>query len=145
MEENNNNMIGQRISERRKALNLSEKQLAEKAGIQTSSITHFERGRSNPSAKALIKLSKALDCSVDFILFGPETQAQKAKTETNSIRNLKEIVNLLQESISSISEEDSQLLELFSQLPADEKLYWTNMIQARINILASCQSDKNSN
>lgn len=57
-------MIGKRIIERRKELNLSQEQLAERAEISQTHISKIELGKDNPSFKLLGKIAQALDCQL---------------------------------------------------------------------------------
>lgn len=50
--------IGQQIKERRKSLKVTQRQLAELAGIGINTLTKIERGEANPS---LCILNKVLD------------------------------------------------------------------------------------
>jgi transcriptional regulator with XRE-family HTH domain len=43
----------------------SQAKLAEKSGIEPSHISHYECGRRIPSVPNLIKLSKALNCTME--------------------------------------------------------------------------------
>lgn len=63
-------MIGLRIKERRKHLNISGAQIKEITGISTGNLSDIENGKSLPSAMAIIQLSKILQCSTDYILLG---------------------------------------------------------------------------
>lgn len=63
-------MIGLRIKERRKYLNISGAQIKELTGISTGNLSDIENGKSLPSAMAIIQLSKILKCSTDYILLG---------------------------------------------------------------------------
>ena len=56
--------IGNKIAERRKALKLSQEQLAEKANISQTHISCVERERYNPSLELLGKIAEALDCQL---------------------------------------------------------------------------------
>lgn len=48
----------------RKAVGLSQEELAEKAGIDRTYVSQIERGISNPSLVVLVKLSQALGVEV---------------------------------------------------------------------------------
>lgn len=47
---------------------LSQSQLAQKAGMQPSAIAHFEAGRRKPSFDNVRALAKALDVTADYLL-----------------------------------------------------------------------------
>ena len=62
--------IGRRIQSRRKALGLTQEQLAERANLTQQYITYVEGGRRGLREETIIKLSQALQVSSDYILFG---------------------------------------------------------------------------
>lgn len=64
------NMIGARIKQRRLELKLTQTQIKEFTGISTGNLSDIERGRSLPSASALIGLAEILNCSTDWLLTG---------------------------------------------------------------------------
>lgn len=59
------------IARLRIARGLTQAQLADLVGCPQQSITRWERGVSSPGARALIKLSKALECAIDDLV-GPD-------------------------------------------------------------------------
>ncbi len=52
--------IGQQIKERRKSLKVTQRQLAELAGIGINTLTKIERGEANPSLSILNKVLDTL-------------------------------------------------------------------------------------
>ena len=62
--------IGQRIRKNRKALGLSQEELAEKINISTTHMSHIETGNTKLSLPVLIELSQILEVSTDSIIFG---------------------------------------------------------------------------
>lgn len=67
--------IGKRIRQRRQELGLSQLELTHQCNVASGNISKLEAGISIPSAQALIKLSEALDCSIDWLLLGTEPPA----------------------------------------------------------------------
>lgn len=57
-----------KIAERRKALGLSQYQLAEKIGIHQTTLANWETEFRFPNVKMLIKLSNALKCTIDDLI-----------------------------------------------------------------------------
>ncbi|HTB21730.1 MAG TPA: helix-turn-helix transcriptional regulator [bacterium] len=57
-----------RLRAARELRKLSQAQLAEKAGLQPSAVSHFETGRRSPSFDNLKALSEALVVTTDFLL-----------------------------------------------------------------------------
>lgn len=106
--------IGQRIKTRRKECKLTGIQIKEQTGISTGNLSDIENGNVLPSAIALMELSKILECSTDYILFG------KSRRNEN-----KEYLN--------ISEEDKKLLEFFHGISEDDKEELLMLAQMKYN------------
>lgn len=94
------NMIGKRIKERRKELNITQTQIQHETSISSGNLSCIENGKYLPSAIALLELSKILDCSIDWMLTG-----------TSSISNNQIILD----------SEESELLNGFRELDEDDK------------------------
>jgi len=60
------NLIGSFVIERRKALGLTQKQLADRAGLGIATVKRVELGKFVPDGKSLLKLCAALDCYFFF-------------------------------------------------------------------------------
>ncbi len=62
--------IGERIVEIRKSRSMTQLDLAIKSGIEERSIQRMESGKANPTAKSLVRITKALDVSMrEFFQF----------------------------------------------------------------------------
>lgn len=61
--------IGQQIRRIRKACGLSQEELAEKADISTTHMSHIETGSTKLSLPVLVAIAAALDTRVDDILY----------------------------------------------------------------------------
>ncbi len=80
--------IGLRIRENRLSQQLTQETLSELAELTPTHISHIERGTTKLSLPTLIKISKVLNVSVDYLLAGT--------THSNSniqINNLLELFN----------------------------------------------------
>jgi len=62
------NIVGQRIKLRRMQLNLSQDELATKAGISQRQVSRYERGESDPTGQVLIQMADTLGTSADWLL-----------------------------------------------------------------------------
>lgn len=60
--------IGAQIRRMRKAKGMTQEQLAEKAGVGVTHISHIETGRSVPSLEMIISFINAFGCSADELL-----------------------------------------------------------------------------
>lgn len=62
--------IGQRLRQRRQALGLTREKMSELADIGTGYYGQLEVGTSQMSIDTLIKLSRSMHLSIEYILFG---------------------------------------------------------------------------
>ena len=62
-------MLGKRIKDRRKELNLSQERLAELAELSIPHMSHIETGKTKVSLPSLVAISNALEVTVDMLLF----------------------------------------------------------------------------
>lgn len=62
------NTIGLRIRERRKALGMSQEELADLIGSSQRQVSKYEIGQNDPTGDVLTKLADTLDTSVDYLL-----------------------------------------------------------------------------
>lgn len=72
------NMIGQRIKNRRKELHITQMQIQEQTSVTSGNLSCIENGKYLPSAVALIELSRVLNCSIDWILTGESNISEEA-------------------------------------------------------------------
>ncbi len=73
----NNSKIGQFISEKRKALGLTQQELAEKLQITNKAVSKWETGDGMPDVQLLTPLANELGTTVDEILNGEEKIAEE--------------------------------------------------------------------
>ncbi|MFY2158227.1 helix-turn-helix domain-containing protein [Cytobacillus firmus] len=59
---------GDRIKEFRKKNNLTQTQLAKKVNVSSQVVSNWERGYTSPGPDDIVKLSKTLDVSADYLL-----------------------------------------------------------------------------
>lgn len=79
--------IGKYISDKRKALGLTQRQLAEKVGMSDKSVSKWERGVCLPDVSIYAELCSALDISVNEFLAGEDIESEtlEQKAEENLI------------------------------------------------------------
>lgn len=61
-------MYGERIKELRKAMNMTQKQLAEKLGVGQKDVSRYELEQHEPSISTILKLCEFFDVSADYLL-----------------------------------------------------------------------------
>lgn len=65
-------LIGASIKEARKSMNLTQKELGERVGVQSAQISKIESGR-NLTIATIVKILKALGMTADFSIEGLNT------------------------------------------------------------------------
>lgn len=71
--------IGRRIAMRRNQLGLTQAEAAELSGLTQQFFASVETGRKNMRADSIIKVSKALGVSTDFLLTGSVTDFERTQ------------------------------------------------------------------
>jgi len=105
--------IGERIRYARKKKNLTIPALNKLTGLSVGNLSDLENNKSMPSSNALIKLKKALDVSIDWILLGNENNYICKEDEIPYDNDTYYILNApLQDKI---------LFKAFEELPDDRK------------------------
>lgn len=56
-----------RLVEARKSKGLTQSEFAEKIGVHARQVARYEIGENNPTIDVVIKMAKALDCSIDWL------------------------------------------------------------------------------
>lgn len=89
--------IGNRISERRKQLNYTQEQVAEKMNVSIQMVSNLERGNKAIKIENLLKISEILDMSTDYILTGKHTEKD---------------VNAFLTRVSKLSDNDYKMIDM---------------------------------
>ena len=78
--------IGNRISKRRKQLNLTQEVLAEKMNVSVQMISNLERENKSIKIENLLKLCEILNVSTDYILKGELIDSDKEEAFTKLLK-----------------------------------------------------------
>lgn len=70
--------LGQAVYDRRTELKLSQSELARRAGMTQSQVSHIEGGDSVPTLPLLTRLAKALDAPLGIVAHAVHTQRRPA-------------------------------------------------------------------
>lgn len=108
--------IGERIRARRKDMNHTQRTLAKALKISHVSVSQWERDDSEPTGKNLFALSKILQCSPTWILFGDEEQTPPTPTIQPPL----------------LDDRHVELIELFDALPESEQEAQLEQMRARV-------------
>ena len=80
-----NKDIGKRIFNRRKEMGMSRKQLKESVGISEVYLGMIERGERGTSIAHMVKIAKALEVSMDYLILGKELKHTRIVGMNNSL------------------------------------------------------------
>jgi len=84
-----------RLRSLRKARDLSQTQLGQKAGLHYTHIGRFERGTSRPGGDTLKRLADALDTTSDYLIEGASDDAAAARvTDRELLRQFQAVEQL---------------------------------------------------
>ncbi len=113
--------IGNKIRELRTEKGLLQKELALKVDFAQSQISNWEKGTTEPSANALIKLADFFDVTTDFLLgreddFGNVTISSGNVSGNNNTVNSH---NVIGSRSATLSPADSELLRKYHAAPAE--------------------------
>ncbi len=100
--------IGSRIKNNRRSQNLSQEELAFRAGIHTSYFGCIERGEKCPTIETLAKICSALDIPVSNII--PEKNEPKLSPEERTLSALRKLSPDKQEYFADIIENIAELI-----------------------------------
>ncbi len=81
--------LGRRIKSARRALNLTQEELAGRVGISLSFLGHIERGSRKASMETLVKLANALGESLDQLMRDSLLSMQETATKETPMQTLR--------------------------------------------------------
>ncbi|MGD9721496.1 MAG: helix-turn-helix domain-containing protein [Pirellulales bacterium] len=96
--------FGDRLRKEREEKGLSQSDLAEKAGLQPSAISHFELGRRMPSFDNLKRLADALSVTVDYLLGRQSSPSNAGPVVDQLFRNFEQMSADDQDRLTSFAE-----------------------------------------
>ncbi len=98
-------LLGKRLQEIRKSKNLTQETVAEKMGIETTSLSNIENGRYYPTSENLEKLMKILNITpaelFNFEYLQP--QDELIKIMTNSMKSNEKLTRLMYKFYQSVN------------------------------------------
>lgn len=106
--------VGERLTQIRTALGLSQRELAEKADLSQSAVAQFETGARLPSTGALQSLCSVLGIPMEKLLGGDTSQETDAGKELILERLLEKARTLSKENILTLN-------RMVEQLPPEKK------------------------
>jgi transcriptional regulator with XRE-family HTH domain len=110
-----NKQIGQRFAIFRKTIGLSQKSIAEKAGLNRVNINRMEMGKFNPSFNTIIHILQTYKISIDWLLTG--NGQMFLIDEDHTVNKLKDYhLAFLEKLVSMPAEKQHRLINAFSEI-----------------------------
>lgn len=100
-----NMTISERIFERIKQLSITQKEFAEAAGIQQSTISEWKKNKTNPSSDKILAICKALDVSPEWLLSGVDPAASRIRNHEYYTVNVGTDTGILVEEFNKLEKE----------------------------------------
>ena len=63
-------VVGKNIKEKRKSLNITQEELAEKLSVTRQAVSSWENGKTEPDIEMLTKIAQIFDISIDELIYG---------------------------------------------------------------------------
>jgi transcriptional regulator with XRE-family HTH domain len=99
------NVFKDRLRRARELRQLNQAELATRARLQPSAISHFETGTRQPSFDNLRRLADALAVSIDYLLGRSESISGVAQTTDVLYRNIEQLSTSDREVVNTIAKE----------------------------------------
>lgn len=84
-----NERVGKYINLKRKALGMTQQELADKLGVTNKAVSKWERGEGYPEVTLLTKLAYVLNVTVDELLKGEDSKESKVVANDSGIKDIK--------------------------------------------------------
>ena len=97
--------ISERIFERLRQLSMTQKEFAEAAGIQQSTISEWKKNKTNPSSDKIFAICKALDVSPEWLLSGVDPAASRTRNHEYYTINIGTDTGILVEEFNKLEKE----------------------------------------
>ncbi len=89
----NQSLFKSRLQQVRKLRELNQEELANKASLPATAISHFESGTRKPSFDNLRKLADALEVSIDYLMGRTDTMSGSQATEAEIFRDYENLTD----------------------------------------------------
>lgn len=76
--------FGEKVRERRRVLNLTQEELAERVGLTKTAISAYERGTSKPRFRNMQDLAKVLGCDLSYLICRGAVEMQEQNDDVSA-------------------------------------------------------------
>ena len=126
-------MLGDRISQQRKKLNVSLEELSRKTGLSKAFLHEVEKGKKDITSRRLLLIGEALRCSVDYLLTGKKAKPAEFYAVEEYLEKVK--ASVLREAgrtYTPLSKDGMEILRELQKLPEEKKALIRRILRAFI-------------
>ena len=128
--------IGERITDLRKAQNLSQGQLADIMEVSRQAVSKWETDQASPDTIRLIKLADVLDTDVEYLATGRKTYGRRPPVVLETVKTVekiveKPVVQVVEKVVEKIIEKPTVQ---YIEKPVIRKVYRTKFVRSLLEL-----------
>ena len=129
--------IGERITELRKAQNMSQGSLAEAMGVSRQAVSKWENDLSTPDAAKMIQLADILDSDIEYLSSGHRNFARRPPVVITTVETVEKIVEkpVVQVVEKVVEKTIEKPVVTYVEKPVVRKVYRKQMIRNPLEFL----------
>ena len=128
--------IGERITELRKAQNISQGQLADFMEVSRQAVSKWETDQASPDTIRLIKLADVLDTDVEYLATGRNTYGRRPPVVLETVKTVEKVVEVpvvqvVEKVVETVIEKPT--IE-YIEKPVIKKVYRTRVVRNTLEL-----------
>ena len=121
--------LGERITELRKELNLSQVQLAKLLSVSRQAVSKWENGLAVPDSSKLIQIAEVLDTDIEYLTTGRRNFARRPPVVLTTVETVEKIVEKpVIQLVEKVVEVEKPVVQ-YVEKPVIKKVYRTKYIR----------------
>lgn len=127
--------VGERITELRKALNMSQVELAKQVDVSRQAVSKWENGQSMPDATKMLLLADVLDTDIEYLSTGRRNFARRPPVVLTTVETVEKVVEKpVIQVVERIVEVEKPVVQ-YVEKPVIKKVYRTKYVRNSLEYL----------
>lgn len=127
--------VGERIAELRKALNMSQVELAKQVDVSRQAVSKWENGQSMPDATKMLLLADVLDTDIEYLSTGRRNFARRPPVVLTTVETVEKVVEKpVIQVVERIVEVEKPVVQ-YVEKPVIRKVYRTKYVRNSLEYL----------
>lgn len=127
--------VGERIAELRKALNMSQVELAKQVDVSRQAVSKWENGQSMPDATKMLLLADVLDTDIEYLSTGRRNFARRPPVVLTTVETVEKVVEKpVVQVVERIVEVEKPVVQ-YVEKPVIKKVYRTKYVRNSLEYL----------